>query len=283
MRGKRQGRQQNSAQTTYDESALRAAFDRAAETIDATVLTNPVNAWLRRESRRELLAAFPTGSTLLEIGCGTGADAIFLAERDRRVAALDISDRMIERARENVAARKLERSVLMLRGRLDEVANELGRSDWWPFDGAYANFSLAYEESLPEVARIVHSLLKPGARFVFSVPNKLCLFEPAAAFVRLRFGRILRRLHEPLWVTVHDMTVRVRVYSPARIRGITNGLFSIEGLAGMPVFMPPPSLYRPSFDWLRASFESFDNRLARRFPWQLLGDSILFTTRKVGP
>lgn len=267
----------------YDESTTRAAFNRAADTIDAVVVMNPVNSWLRKESRRELLATFPPGSTLIEIGCGTGADAVFLAQRGRRIAALDISDRMIERARERVATRNLEGTVLLWRGRLDEVAVELGRSHWYPFDGAYANFSLAYEESLLEIARTVHRLLKPGARFVFSVPNKLCLSEPAVAVVRLRIRRIFRRFRDPLWVSIRGTTVRVHVYTPVRVRAILNGLFHVEGIAGVPVFMPPPSLYHPSFERLRAHLESFDNRLARRFPWQLFGESTLFTVRKVGP
>ncbi len=266
---------------TYDESAPRTAFNRVAEMIDATVIKNPINSWLRDESRQELLAAFPAGSALIEIGCGTGADAVFLAERGRRVAALDISDRMVERARERVAARKLERTVLLWRGRLDEVAGELVRLRWAPFDGAYANFSLAYEESLQDVARIVHGLLKLGARFVFTVPNKLCVSEPAAAVVRLRIRRALGRLREPLWVTIHGTTVRVHIYTPARVRAILKGLFQIEGFAGVPVFMPPPSLYHPSFEPLRAKLELLDNHFSRRFPWRLLGDSTLFRARKV--
>ena len=64
-----------------NESALRTAFDCAANTIDAIAINNPVNAWMRNECRRELLALYPERSTLIEIGCGTGADAVFLAER----------------------------------------------------------------------------------------------------------------------------------------------------------------------------------------------------------
>jgi SAM-dependent methyltransferase len=267
----------------YDESAPREAFNRVADTIDATVIRNPINSWLRNESRRELLATFPADSALIEIGCGTGADAVFLAERGRCIAALDISDRMIELTRERVASRKLERTVLLWRGRLDEVAAELGRSWLYPFDGAYANFSLAYEESLHDVARSVHSLLKIGAHFVFTVPNKICVSALAASVVRLRIRRALERFRDPLWVTTRGTTVRVHIYTPGRIRAVLKGLFQIEGIVGLPVFMPPPSLYDARFELLRAKLEVFDNHLARRFPWRLLGDSTLFRARKVGP
>src|SRR5712691_561061 len=266
----------------YDESAPRAAFNLVADTIDATAVKNPVNFWLRSESRRELLATFPAGSALIEIGCGTGADAVFLAEQGRRIAAFDISDRMVELARQRVATRKLERTVLLWRGRLNEVTAELSRSRWCPFDGAYASFSLAYEESLQDVARLVHSLLKLGARFVFTVPNRLCVSNLAAAVVRLRIRRAVERFEDPIWVTIRGTTVRVRTYTQARVRAILKGLFEVEGIAGLPVFMLPPSLYNPSFERVRAKLELFDNHLARRFPWRLLGDSTLFRTRKVG-
>ena len=267
----------------YDEATPRAAFNQVGETIDATAVQNPVNAWMRRASRRELLATFPAGSALVEIGCGTGADAVFLAERGYRIAALDISDRMVDLARERVAAQELERTVLVWRGRLDDVADELGRLRWCPFDGAYANFSLAYEESLRQVAETVRRLLKPGARFVFTLPNKLCLAELAVALARLRIRGVLARFREPRCVTIRDRTVRVHVYTPARVRRILEGLFEIEGTAGVPVFMPPPSLYHPAFERLRANLQLFDDHLAARFPWRLLGETTLFKVRKVGP
>ena len=263
--------------------APRSAFNQVADTIETTAVQNPVNTWMRKTSRREILATFPPGSALVEIGCGTGADAVFLAERTYRIAAFDISDRMVEISRKRVATQKLEGRVLVWRGRLKEVADELSRSQWCPFDGAFANFSLAYEESLREVAQTVYGLLKPRARFVFTLPNKLCVSEPAIALVRLRIRRALGRFCEPLLATIHGTTVRVHVYTTARVRKILQGLFEIEATTGVPVFMPPPSFYRPALERLRASLELFDDRLATRFPWRHLGETTLFKARKVGP
>ena len=76
--------------------------------------------------------------------------------------------------------------------------------------------------------------------------------------------------------------MRVHVYTTARVRKILQGLFEIEGTTGVPVFMPPPSFYRPALERLRASLELFDDRLATRFPWRHLGETTLFKARKVG-
>lgn len=269
--------------TAYDGASLRTAFNRAATVIDAVPQRNPVNAWMRETSRREILAAFPPGAALLEIGCGTGADATFLAERGYRIAALDISDEMVEAARERVRSEGLASRVQLWRGRLSEVAEDLERSAWFPFDGAYANFSLTYEDSLRDLARTVYRLLRPGAPFVFTLPNKLCLSEPLIAMIRLRFRGVVSRLREPQWASVRGLAIRFHSYTPARVRQSLEGFFEPQDTVGVPVFMPPPFLYNPAFERLRANLEPFDDRLSARFPWRYLGDMTLFRVRRVGP
>src|SRR3989442_6601970 len=133
--------------------APRSAFNQVADTIETTAVQNPVNTWMRKTSRREILATFPPGSALVEIGCGTGADAVFLAERTYRIAAFDISDRMVEISRKRVATHKLEGTVLVSRGLLKERAFELSRSQPSPHDGAFVDFTLAYAELLWERTR----------------------------------------------------------------------------------------------------------------------------------
>lgn len=266
-----------------NEATPRDAFNRVADTIQGTASENPANAWMRKMSRREILATFPSGAALLEIGCGAGADAVFFAERGYRVAALGISDRMVELARERVSASQVERRVLIWRGRIREVADRLVRAPWFPFDGAYANFSLAYEESLRDVAQIVWGLLRPGAWFIITVPNKLCVSEPAIRLACWQVRRVLGRFREPLWGTIRGSTVRFRTYTTASVRGLLEGLFVLRGSSGVPVFMPPPSFYNPEIEPLRASLEFFDNHLATRFPWRTLGDTTLFKFQKVEP
>src|SRR5205823_13066622 len=79
-------------------------FDSAAARYDAEGARNPMMRWLRRESLRHLVKTFSAGDTVLEIGCGTGEEAIALARRGVRVVATDASPAMIE-----VVSRKLAR------------------------------------------------------------------------------------------------------------------------------------------------------------------------------
>ena len=52
---------------------------------------------------RWLDATFPSGSRLIDLGCGTGLDAIRMGHRGHRIAATDWSANMVERTRERAA------------------------------------------------------------------------------------------------------------------------------------------------------------------------------------
>jgi ubiquinone/menaquinone biosynthesis C-methylase UbiE len=55
-----------------------------------------------KQIREEILATVRPGARFLEIGCGTGALAAMLAERGARVVGIDVSDKMIETARDKL-------------------------------------------------------------------------------------------------------------------------------------------------------------------------------------
>ena len=71
------------------------SFERAADVYDRTRLTDPVAL----AGALDLLAQMLPSGRVLEIGVGTGAIAIPLAERGRRVSGLDVSRAMLERLR----------------------------------------------------------------------------------------------------------------------------------------------------------------------------------------
>lgn len=268
---------------SYDEESPRWAFNRVGGEIEAQFTGNPIVAWMRSTNRRELEAAFPPGTTLLEIGCGSGADAVAIAERGCRVAALDISDRMVDATRERARERGVEASVVAMRGRVTDVASRPAALSWVPFDGAYANFSLTYEDSLRAVAEAVHSVLKPGARFLFTLPNRLCFTEPAIAVLRGRPWAVLDRFRDPRWRLIRGVRVRVRAYTVAEVRRVLRGLFEVETYRGLPVFQPPPHLYHPSAGRLVHGLSRRDDLWGGRFPWRELGETTLFRARRTEP
>lgn len=89
---------------------------------------------LEARALRELLAPFAAGSCL-ELGCGTGKNTEWLQTRARHVTAVDLSESMLARAREKVAADRVRLVLADL------------NADWRFAEGPYdlATFSLVLE------------------------------------------------------------------------------------------------------------------------------------------
>ena len=83
-------------------------FDRAYEATPSWDIGRPQPVVVRLADRG--LAA----GTVLDVGCGTGENALELARRGLQVTGIDIADRAIERARATAAERGLDAEFLVL-------------------------------------------------------------------------------------------------------------------------------------------------------------------------
>src|SRR5215467_4453792 len=82
-----------------------APFDEAASRYDQVFTNSAIGRAQRLSVWEELTRTFHAGDHILEIGCGTGVDACYLAERGVRVLACDSSPKMIA-----LASRRLKDS-----------------------------------------------------------------------------------------------------------------------------------------------------------------------------
>jgi ubiquinone/menaquinone biosynthesis C-methylase UbiE len=87
--------------------SIQNAYNEWSETYDVDEnLTRDLDQKVTKES----LANFHFDS-ILELGCGTGKNTVFLAQIGARVHALDFSEGMIEKAREKVTTENVKFSV----------------------------------------------------------------------------------------------------------------------------------------------------------------------------
>jgi malonyl-CoA O-methyltransferase len=85
--------------TNYtDKSEVAALYDRWAETYD--VDSNPTRDLAYAVVRQQNLNM--TGRDIIEIGCGTGRNTLWLAERARSILAVDFSEGMLRQAKARV-------------------------------------------------------------------------------------------------------------------------------------------------------------------------------------
>ena len=114
-----------------------APFDALAETYDRTFTDTAIGRAQRRAVWRELSRVFHPGQYVLEIGCGTGVDACYLAGRGVRVLACDSSPRMIAMTSRRVEANHQSDLVTPCLLPAEQIRSLANRG---PFHGVFSNF-----------------------------------------------------------------------------------------------------------------------------------------------
>jgi SAM-dependent methyltransferase len=256
------------------------AFDAMAARFDERFGPWKSVAAQRAAVRRELLAAFRTGASLLELGGGTGEDALYLAQHGYHVCLTDGAPAMVERARAKVERAGAGDRVAVERVALEELgafAAARENSAAPLFEGGYSNFA-AFNcvEELREPARALARLLAPRALLLLVVfgpfsPGEIVVLS-ARGDVRGAFRRLSRR-DVPAKVGGHAF--RVSYPSPAALSRAFEPWFVLRRTVGIGVFVPPSSAepWISGHPHLLALLERLD-RLAGR-PLALLGDHVL--------
>lgn len=83
----------------------RDAYDRLAPVWSATTDDGPFNGGLERPALRLLIPRPLAGSTVLDAGCGSGAQCAWLLEQGADVIGVDLSPRMMEAAADRCGGR----------------------------------------------------------------------------------------------------------------------------------------------------------------------------------
>jgi ubiquinone/menaquinone biosynthesis C-methylase UbiE len=215
-----------------------APFDAIAERYDESFTTSKIGCAQRASVWKELEKTFRPGDSVLEIGCGTGVDACFLAEHGVAVVACDSSPQMLNLAIRRIKETGTGRSVRPHLLAAENIASLRSGS----FDGAFSNFgALNCVGELQQFARDLAILLKPGATALLCWMGPCCVWEiarylaqgnPAKAFRRFRRGGVTARLAESASVRVHYPSIR-------RLRRIFTPEFRLVSFKGIGVSVPP--------------------------------------------
>jgi malonyl-CoA O-methyltransferase len=171
------------------EPNVSGAYDRWAASYDADRnATRDLDAHVVRRSSIDI-----AGRDVLELGCGTGKNTVWLAERARHVVAMDFSEQMLARARERVTATNVE-----------YIRHDV--RDPWPVapisvDIVIGNLILEHVENLaPVYAEAARVLRSPGQLFLCELHPYRQLRGGQAHFTDAQTGQTIH-------VTAHVHTV----------------------------------------------------------------------------
>lgn len=258
-------------------SAQPQAFDGVAAGYDAAFTELPLGRWLRGMVWERLDRAFEPGQRVLELGCGTGEDAVHMARRGINVTATDVSPGMLEVTRRKAGSAGLADRVMVAPLDLADFATwTAGNAD--TFDGIVSNFGpLNCVEDRDALIGQLAGLLQPGGRVVVVVMGPLCPWEIGWHLLHAEPRSAIRRFRSGATATVGEGTLRVWYPSARRLEREFSPYFRTLEVAGIGMLLPPSGL-APLADRaprLFGKLASIDRRAAGTTLWRWLNDHYL--------
>ncbi len=228
-------------------STARVAFDAIAPGYD-DVWTNSAVGGLQRDAVwRSIGPLFRAGQRVLDLGCGTGEDAIHFAQSGIQVVAIDESPEMVCIAQ----SRGVDATVLNI--------TDLG-SLTGPYDGAISNFGpLNCIDDLGTLRAQLARLIRPGGHLAFCLLGRFCAWETLYYLLRRQPRKALRR-----WSgRSENESMGLRVFYPSvkHVRSVFADDFKFAGVKGIGVCVPP-SYVAPLRRSLLDRLDRVDRRIA---------------------
>ncbi len=220
-----------------------APFDAVAARYDETFTLSKIGQAQRASVWKEFAKTFHSGDHVLEIGCGTGVDACFLAGQGVRVLACDSSAQMIAVATRRIQQLGKQNLVQPLLLRAEDIAALQAQE---LFDGVFSNFgALNCVADLTQFSQDLARLLKPGAKALLCWMGPCCLWEMAWYSAQGEWGKAFRRLNGKDGITARiadEAFIRVEYPSVRSLARTFVPGFRLKSFRGVGVAVPPSYL-----------------------------------------
>lgn len=246
-----------------------SGFDHIAADYDNDFSCSPVGK-LQRERVYHFLRAELSGTFLrvLEINCGTGEDAIWLADLGHHVTATDASTEMINITRQKIKDRSFKGSVDTRQLSFSELKDVFAPQS---FDLVFSDFgglNCIPENEMRSLLKEVHSLLKPGGKFIAVIMSRKCLWERFYFLLKGKWKEAFRRSSkEPVPVYLGKNSQPTWYYAPPEIINLSAEYFTRRNLKPVGLALPP-SYLNPFFE-KRKSLLSALNKLEALFSFSI--------------
>lgn len=216
------------------------AFDSVASEYDGPLGNNRLVQHMRAVLWRTVEEQAKAGAQLLDLGCGTGLDAVYFAQQGYRVTAIDWSAGMIDQTCKRRDRTRVGERLMAIRLGIQEIEH-LARA---PYDLIYSNLgALNCLPDLTSIAQACASLLRAKGCLVFSVIGRICPWELAYYGARADWRRAGVRFSKgQVPVGLNGHTAWTRYYTPAEFYRSFYSHFEWHACRALNLFLPPPYL-----------------------------------------
>ena len=263
--------------------SVEDAFNSASEEYDYTIRRNYINSWIRKRSIKQLYKIAHSDDILLEIGCGTGAEAIEISKHVKGIVATDVSEKMLELLKRKLDARGLNQKVVTARARASKIDTIRELLPTGAVRVAYSfNGALNCEPEIDDVPIHLSKIIQEDGYFLCSIRNTFCLPEALSHSLVFQFDKMNTRKEQPVMVSVGGMDIPSYYYSPTGFADFFRPWFRVRKVIGLPAFLPPAYLndYYLRTGKARTILEKMESVLGDRFPFNRFGDQTLFVFQR---
>jgi SAM-dependent methyltransferase len=225
-----------------------AAFDAFADNYDDAFTQSLLSRLLRPRVWEKLAAHFKAGQHVLELACGTGEDAVWLAKRGMRVTVTDGSAKMIEAARAKAEAAGLAGQITAAQLSWQEIINgNLGgqRSTvgGHQFDGIYSNFGgLNTIGAWAALAERLAAAVRLGGKLILVPMGPVCPWEIVWHLLHGQPRVAFRRFGRTTVAKIGDTTIPIWYPSAGQLRRAFGPWFRHLKTESLGLWLPPSYL-----------------------------------------
>ena len=210
------------------------AFDSAATTYDTDFTHHQLGVWLREMVRGYI--PFKLDDHILELGCGTGEDALWMTGLGAHVTATDVSPEMLRLTAQKTAGLPVHVQPF-----------DMNQPTPLPhtYDGVFSNFgAFNCVADRAQLAQHLAPYIKQGGKVILVVMGRWCFWEIGWYLLHGQVKTAFRRL-QPTGQPAHvgdGQTVTVWYPTPGQLKQEFAPYFHYERTIGIGTLLPPSYL-----------------------------------------
>lgn len=238
-------------------------FDSMAQSYDDDFTNTTLGRLLRKRVWRVIMQHFHNGNHILEINCGTGEDAIWMAKNGMFVTATDASAEMIKIAKEKLSNEDISvrRRVSFQQKSFDEIESVKVLDN---FDGILSNFGgLNTINNWNELAVSLSKITKLHAKIILVPMGKWCWWEIFWFSIRFDFSPAFRRFRQPAKFRIRGEEMKIWYPTVNQMKQSFSSHFTMESTSGLGIILPP------------SCFKKWVDRFPKLFTWLDATDNVL--------
>ena len=220
------------------------AFDAFAGTYDDDFTNSTLGRLLRPRVWQEMAEHFSPGQYILELTCGTGEDAVWLAKQGICVTATDGSAEMVKHAKAKAEAEGVSKQVEVVRLSLQTlIGGQRSVVGGRQFDGVLSNFGgLNTIGEWRPLAESLAKVVKPGGKVILVPMGPFCPWEIVWYAAHGQFKTAVRRFARSASARIGPATIPVWYPAARQLKASFSPWFEYRHTESLGLWLPPSYL-----------------------------------------